>query len=319
MHRHAWDGHPLYYGKGAVTVYRTRARPLRVAPIPESGYTGHDGTLLAADVTVRVRGRALWPAYAEGDNAPVVATDSMKNFLQRHAARYDGSTLEGFLAYAGRRLLETYAHLEGAHLEARELPFAPEEVGGHAPHRSALVLRRRDDAAAAAAVELARGPGGEPVVHEVCGGLRDLRLVKLTGNSFAGFVRDEYTTLPDAHDRALFVWLDLSWRYADPEDALDPDRDRYVPAAQVAGIVATVFEGLHTRSIQHLLYHVAVRTLERFPQLERLHLEGQNRTWDEVAAGPEGSGIKVYADPRPPYGIIGLVMGRDGRPVWTEG
>ena len=320
MHRHSWDQHPIYYGKGAVTVYRSPFRPLRVAPIPESGYTGSDGTMLAADVTVRVRGRAFWPAYAEGDNTPVVATDSMKNLIQRHAARYDGATLEGFLAFTGRRFLETYSHFEGVHMEAHELPFAAEEVAeGDTFRPSSVVFRRRHDARAGATVELARGPQGEPSVRQVSGGLLNLQLIKLKGNSFTGFVRDEYTTLPDADDRALFVYLDLSWLYTDPLDALEPERGRYVAAAQVAGLVATVFHGLETRSIQQLLYHVAMRMLERYPQLDHVRLEGQNHTWDEVATGAEDSDVKVYTDPRAPYGILGLVLGRDGQPRWTTG
>ena len=48
------------------------------------------------------------PAYTEGDNSAVVATDSMKNFILAKGLEYEGATLEGFLAELGRGFLETY-------------------------------------------------------------------------------------------------------------------------------------------------------------------------------------------------------------------
>ena len=41
------------------------------------------------------------PAYTEGDNTNVVATDTMKNFILREAAAHDGTSLEGFLRSSG--------------------------------------------------------------------------------------------------------------------------------------------------------------------------------------------------------------------------
>ncbi|WP_338131253.1 hypothetical protein [Cohnella rhizosphaerae] len=35
----------------------------------------------------------------------------------------------------------------------------------------------------------------------------------MSGSSFYGFIRDEYTTLPEAKDRPLFIFLDILWTY----------------------------------------------------------------------------------------------------------
>ena len=48
--------------------------------------------------------------------------------------------------------------------------------------------------------------------------------MKLTGSSFEGFVRDEYTTLPESRDRPLFVHLDVHWRNADFAARADGER-----------------------------------------------------------------------------------------------
>src|SRR4051812_33284168 len=104
------------YGKDAVSVYRI---------------AGDD--LFACEVRVIIRGAAFETSYTEGDNSRVVATDSMKNFVQRLGLEYEGDTLEDFVSLVGNRLLERYEHIEGARVAAREVPF--ERVRGNVMRR----------------------------------------------------------------------------------------------------------------------------------------------------------------------------------------
>ena len=74
----------IAYGKANVSFYRTYAAPLvGVTPIPESAFTGRPNVLFAYDVEVEVLDQTLAPAYTEGDNSLVIATDTMKNFAHR--------------------------------------------------------------------------------------------------------------------------------------------------------------------------------------------------------------------------------------------
>ena len=50
----------------------------------------------------------------------------------------------------------------------------------------------------------------------VVSGLRDLVVLKSTGSEFAGFLVDEFTTLPPTHDRVLATSLAAEWTYAAP-------------------------------------------------------------------------------------------------------
>ena len=85
----------IYYGKADVATYRTYATPLKgLTPIPESAFDGRPNTLLAATIEVQVLGTAFMAAYTEGDNRLVVATDTMKNFIQRESLAFSGATLE---------------------------------------------------------------------------------------------------------------------------------------------------------------------------------------------------------------------------------
>ncbi len=303
----------IRYGKGNITFYRTYAAPLRgVSTIPESSFTGRENILFAADVDVEVFGDNFLPAYTEGDNSMVVATDSMKNFTMSMALEYSGSTLEGYLAFLGRRFLTTYPQMQSLRLTAREQPFAaasvPTDAGGFAA--SQVLFSRRHDEQAFAQLELDRGGEGTRVTAHRCGQI-GLQLIKVTGSSFSQFVRDQHTTLPERPDRPLFIYLNVYWQYAQPKDALGDSLEHYVPAEQVRDFVQAIFHQFVSNSIQHLLHEIGSRLLFRFPQLSSVSFDAQNRLWDTVVVSDQDPTRKVYCDPRPPYGMIHLTLGRD--------
>lgn len=250
------------YGKDAVSVYRIEGE-----------------RLFACEVRLIAEGEALETSYTEGDNSLVVATDSMKNFIHRTALDFSGASLNEFLDEVGRRFLDRYEHIETVYLHARQLAFA---------RRSGLVLQRLYDDAAVAELVLGRGES-----KERCG-LEGLHLVKLAGSSFAGFVRDEYTTLPESTDRPLFVHLDAHWTPRAPHEEM---RETFVEA----------FAELDSASIQQLVHEMGVRALERFPQLSEISFVAQNRLWDSAH---ENGGAKVFTDARPPFGVIELTLAR---------
>ena len=302
----------IRYGKADVSLYRTYARPLAgLTPIPESAFVGRENILLAADLEVQVLDDNFRPAYTEGDNSNIVATDTMKNFIHRTSLEYDGATLEGWLFFLGRRFFETWDQLGRLRLLGRELPFVPARVpagGGFADSR-VLFSQARDDHAVAR-LEVVRDAGEARVVDHRSG--RDgLRLIKVTGSAFKSFVRDAYTTLPEVTDRPLFIYLDVAWQYADVADALAADHARYVPAEQVRDVVETVFHEFVSMSIQHLMHEMGQRLLARFPQLAVVAFEGQNRLWDTAAVSDADPKVIVYTDPRPPYGSLHLTLRRE--------
>jgi urate oxidase len=88
------------------------------------------------------------------------------------------------------------------------------------------------------------------------------------------------------------------------------DPARYVAAEQVADLAAAVFHEFVSLSIQHLVHEIGLRMLDRWPQLESASFDAQNRLWDEGATSTDDPRVRTYADPRPPYGHIGLVLRR---------
>lgn len=256
------------YGKDAVSVYRIAGE-----------------SLFSCVVRVIVRGAAFEASYTEGDNSMVVATDSMKNFVHAMGLEYEGETLEGFVELVGSRLLARYDHIEGVRVSAEQVPF--ERVRGNA-------LQRRYDDLAVAELDLDRSG-----VVSARSGWNGLHLIKLSGSSFAGFVRDEYTTLPEAHDRPLFVHMDIGWRNA--------DLSRCAPCEDVRDVAVSTFCDVRSASIQELVHQIGTRVLERFPQIAAVDFYAENRLWDTAQTG---EGAAVHTDARPPFGVITLTLER---------
>ena len=256
------------YGKDAVSVYRIEG-----------------GRLFACTVRMILRGEAFASSYTEGDNSLVVATDSMKNFIQRAAVDYRADGLEGFLVIVGERFLERYGHVRAVELRAEEAVFAP---------RARSVLQRLYADRAVAEVTL-RDDGS----RRERSGLEGLHLIKLSGSSFAGFVRDEYTTLPETHDRPLFVHLDASWHNADYE--------RRAARDEVRTALIETFSDFESASIQELVHEMGVRVLNRCPEIDSISFSAENRLWDTAQ---QGDSVTVYTDARPPFGVISLSLDR---------
>ena len=256
------------YGKAAVSVYRIEG-----------------DSLFACEARMIVRGDAFEPSYTEGDNSMVVATDSMKNFIHRMGLEYRGDTLEDFVALVGSRLLGRYDHIEGVQVDAKQVPF--ERVRGN-------VMRRRYDDYAVAELDLDRNG-----VVSARSGWEGLHLIKLAGSSFAGFVRDEYTTLPEAKDRPLFVHMNVHWTNA--------DQARCAPCEDVRDLAVSTFCEIRSASIQELVHQIGVRVLESFPEIATVDFYAENRLWDTAT---QGEGAAVYTDARPPFGVITLTLER---------
>lgn len=289
--------HQIRYGKADISFYRSHAAPLAVPAIPESEFTGRDNLLLAGRITVEVLGEGFLAAYTEGDNSQVVATDTMKNFVYAQTLQYPGATAEGLVAFLAQRFLETYPQMERLRLSYEELPYRS--------HSDKLLSAAPGEHST---VDLSVDRSG---LMELESGRRDLRLVKLTGSSFTSFARDRYTTLPERRDRPLHVYLDVFWSYAEPGAPASGGSAGYVAGEQVADHLRHTFDNFVSMSIQHLLHEMGHRLLARFPQLVQVRLEAQNRLWDTSAESVEGP-ARVFSDPKPAHGSIGLTLNRAG-------
>ena len=285
MNRFASGPKHSYYGKGDVIAYRLH----REGNEPEG-----QSPVFGANVLLLIYGDAFWPTYSTGDNTNLVATDSMKNFIQRETLNFTGGDLESYCRFLAEEFLTTYPQTEGAQLTATEIPYAL--VG------QALVCPVYVPAGPERAY--ARLELGRPSTIELRSGIQGFKLLRLGGSAFHGFVRDRYTTLPEIKNRPLHMWLDLEWSYTSPEAAFS----KGAITAAVRKIVLGVFAGFESGSIQQIIYQVGEKLLQDIPAIEEIHLEANNRTWDTIAE--QGESLGVYSDARLPYGCLGLTLHR---------
>ncbi|HUR33976.1 MAG TPA: urate oxidase [Vicinamibacterales bacterium] len=277
-----------YYGKGDVIAYRLN----RDGHVPPGR-----SPVFGASVLMLLYGDAFWPTYTTGDNTGLIATDSMKNFIQRETMNFSGYDFEEYVRFLADTFFARYPQVDGMQVSATELPYAalPSAVSSASPVAFAPAGPDR----AFARIEVSR----TGVVESVAG-VRGFKLLRLGGSAFQGFVRDEYTTLPDLVNRPLHMWLDVEWTYAEAADALNGGR--VVSAAR--GTVRDVFAAFESGSIQQVIYQMGARVLETIPSIAEVRLEANNRTWDTIAE--RGLEVSVYTDPRPPYGCLGLRLTR---------
>jgi urate oxidase len=205
---------------------------------------------------------------------------------------YTGPDLEDCCRFLATKFLETYPQVEGIQVSAEEIPhtaFANNKVSfaPSGPDR------------AAARLELNRSG-----IIEAASGIHGFKLLRLGGSAFHGFVRDQYTTLPDITNRPLHMWLDLEWLYTQPSAAFTSG----TVTAAVRQRVHDVFCAFESGSIQQVIYQIGTRILSEISAIDEIHLEANNRTWDTVIE--RGDEIGIFTEPRPPYGCLGLRLRR---------
>jgi urate oxidase / 2-oxo-4-hydroxy-4-carboxy-5-ureidoimidazoline decarboxylase len=272
-----------YYGKGDVIAYRLN----RDGKAPAGGVP-----VFGANVLLLLYGETFWKTYTEGDNTSLIATDSMKNFIQRETMNFTGNDLEEYCGFLGETFLGKYPQVEGLQISASAIPYAPLDGNvAFAPSGPEMATAR---------IEIDRTG-----ILEAVSGVRGFKLLRLGGSAFRGFVRDEYTTLPDLHNRPLHMWLDLEWSYASAAAAFSSG----AVTARARQIVREVFASFESGSIQQVIYQMGTKMLADIPAISELRLEASNRTWDTIAE--RGDELGVYTDARPPFGCLGLTLKRD--------
>jgi urate oxidase len=75
-------------------------------------------------------------------------------------------------------------------------------------------------------------------------------------------------------------------------------------------VIAT-FDEFVSMSIQHLVYEMGQRLLKRFAALSEVSFEAQNRLWDTSKVSESDPRTRVFSDPKPAHGNIGLTLRRD--------
>ncbi len=237
-------------------------------------------------------------AHLAGDNRQVIATDSMKNTVYVLARKFELGSVEQFASRLANHFVDTYPHVTSCRIAAREqnwLRMQPDDreehphafVGGSNEQTTAVALR---DSAGCA----------------VQAGIDGLLILKTTQSGFAGFVRDEFTTLPETDDRIFATELTAMWDYsALPQDPAESRR-------QVRSALLATFANHPSLSVQHTLYAMGAAALTACESLTQIALEMPNKHHLLVNLSPWGldNPNVVFQPVDEPFGLIRATVSR---------
>jgi urate oxidase len=274
------------YGKSRVRLVKVTRPP---AGLPDAPHA-------IVDLTIDVQLEGAFDAvYVDGDNSACLATDTMKNTVYALARQDPIAHVEAFAS----RLADHFAGKPGvsrARISATEQPWSRLSAGGH-PHPHAFAQPGGEQWTA---VVTRDGEG----IH-VVSGLTNLVLLKTTDSSFAGFPRDEYTTLPETSDRILATSLTASWRYR--RGASDFAARETIRRALVETFAAHV-----SRSVQHTLGAMGEAALAACADVHEITLTMPNRHHLLVDLAPFGldNPNEIFVATDQPFGLIEATIDR---------
>jgi urate oxidase len=255
------------------------------------------------NVSTSIRGD-FSDAHVTGDQASVLPTDTQKNTAFAFAKKYGVSSPEEYAVALGRRLLDATPAATGVRVRVEEHPWDRVTVDGR-EHDHTFVRRGGE----LRTVEADVTPDG----LRLSSGLTDLVVLKSTGSEFKGFLRDEYTTLPDADDRILATSLTAVWRHVhdSPDDVAGVDWDDQHRAARA--LLLQAYAETYSHALQETLYAMGTLLLERTPAIAEVSFAAPNKHHFLVDLDPFGldNPGEVFIAADRPYGLIEATVTRE--------
>ena len=242
------------------------------------------------------------PAHLIGDQSNVLPTDTQKNTAFAFAKSHGVDSIEHYGLELARHFVRDIEPVDGARIEIEEFAWERAVVDG-VPHDHTWMRAGRETRTAAVTVDAT----GEYVI----GGFKDLVILKSTGSEFAGFLKDEYTTLQETKDRVMATSLVAKWRFA----STDVDWNAVYP--EVKAIMVREFATLQSLALQQTLWHMGKAVIEQIPSIVEVRLTAPNKhhlVVDLAPFGLENHGEVFIAADRP-YGLIEAQVLRDDAPA----
>lgn len=216
-------------------------------------------------------------SYTAADNSVVVATDSIKNTIYIKAKQNPVTPPELYASILGQHFIDTYAHIHVANIKVVTHRWTRMTVDGK-PHPHSFLKDGEETRNVEARISRKDG-------LSLTSSLVGLTVLKSTGSAFHGFVRDEYTTLPETWDRILSTDVDASWKWStfatlkDVEDA-KPKFDKAWQAAR--DITIKLFAEDESASVQNTMYKMSEQILDAVPETETVTYSLPNKHYFEI-------------------------------------
>ncbi|MET7483846.1 factor-independent urate hydroxylase [Streptomyces sp. NPDC005538] len=267
----------------------------RVVRITRDGATHHIKDL---NVSVSLSGD-MDEVHYSGSNANVLPTDTTKNTVYAFAKEHGIESAEQFGIHLARHFVTSQEPIHQARIRIEEYAWE-RTTGGHSFVRKGQETR----------VTQITYDGQ---AWEVVSGLKDLVVLNSTDSEFWGYVKDKYTTLPEAYDRILATQVSARWRFnwTDDEQEMPGWEESY---EQVRGHMLQAFAETYSLSLQQSLYQMGARIIDNRDEIDEVRFSLPNKHHFLVDLEPFGlkNDNEVYFAADRPYGLIEATVLRDG-------
>ena len=147
----------------------------------------------------------------------------------------------------------------------------------------------------------------------VLSGVQELVLLNSTDSEFKGFLKDEFTTLPETDDRILATSLVAKWRHT------STDVDWNESYNDVLDCLLSTFATAYSRALQETLHVMGTAVLDTQPGIAELRFSAPNKHHFLVDfSGFDVDGLtndgEVFIAADRPYGLIEAQVSRDDAP-----
>ncbi|EZF34038.1 Uricase [Trichophyton interdigitale] len=272
------------------------------------------GTQTVVEMTVRCLLEGdIDVSYTKADNSVVVATDSIKNTIYILAKQNPVTPPELFASIVGDHFTQKYSHIRVAHVNVVAQRWSRMNIKGKPhPHsflKDASEVRSTD-------VTVTRGKG-----IDIKTSLSGLSVLKSTNSQFHGFVRDEFTTLPETWDRILSTDVDSAWTWSTFSnlEQVQGSAAKFDSTWEISrGIILDIFSSDNSASVQNTMYKMGEQILAAQPLLETAELSLPNKHYFQLDLGwhkglkNTGKDAEVYLPGSGASGLIKCTVGREG-------
>ncbi|MEV7286374.1 factor-independent urate hydroxylase [Streptomyces sp. NPDC093252] len=274
----------------------------RVVRITRDGATHHIKDL---NVSIALSGDMAEVHYS-GSNANVLPTDTTKNTVYAFAKEYGIDSAEQFGIHLARHFVTSQDPIHRARIRIEE--YGWERIGTTTPDRAGHSFARTGQETRLTQITY------DGDTWEVISGLKDLTVLNSTDSEFWGYVKDRYTTLPEAYDRILATEVSARWRFAWTGDDL-PVPDWEESYEETRRHLLQAFAETYSLSLQQTLYQMGARIIEHREEIDeiRFSLPNKHHFLVDLAPFELKNDNEVYFAADRPYGLIEATVLRDGR------
>jgi len=240
-------------------------------------------------------------AHIAGDNANIIATDTMKNTVYAFARDRLTGAPEAFGLELARHFA-AYPVVDRAIVDIEEQRWLRVPVGsGEAPD----TFTRAGDL-----TRLAQVKAGRDGTNAIEAGVGDLTVMKTTRSAFKGFDRDQYTTLPEVDDRLMATKLRATWGYRTDVAGGGFDFDAAWDRARVA-LRESLAEHF-SPSVQASIWVMATAMMDAEPSIDWVRMVLPSLHHWKVDLAPFGldNPGEVFVSTTEPHGLIDATVRR---------